>query len=101
MVGRCAVHIRFDGPGVLEVATRLQDRAAHADDLGRRAAALRDGLTDPALTAALELLGDVCADVLEVSALDLELLSSLVRSGLTVYRRVEHAAMQGSGQVSA
>ena len=99
MVRRCAVHITFDGPGVLEIATRLQDEAdhaAHAANLARRAAALRDGLTDPSLTAALELLGDVCADVLDVSSLDLELLSSLVRSGVTVYRQVEHAAMQVS-----
>jgi hypothetical protein len=91
------VPIRFDGAGVLGAASHLAGQADGARSLTWAAGTLAEGVVEPQLTAAVALLGDVCADVLEVLGLDLDLLSSLVLAGAAVYTQVEDGALQVPG----
>ena len=83
------MHLQVEGDRLSSAAGHLEVRALLARSRLGDCAAVPSGLRDPALHEGVRLVADVLADVLELVAQDLELLSTKVRAGATVYDRVE------------
>jgi hypothetical protein len=90
------VRVRVESHGVVGAAAHLRSEADGARRLAGTAVALGSEVTDPSLGEALALLGDVCGDVLEVAALDLELLATTVRAGAALYAAVERGVVRAA-----
>lgn len=88
-----AVQIRVETAGVVSAATHLAEVALTARRLSASAGTLAAGVADRTLVDALEVLGDVCGDALDVVGLDLDLLASAARAGAAVYEHVEQAVV--------
>ncbi len=95
------VHIAFDAGQVVAAAFRLTTAAEGARRAAGAAVDAAAGVSDPALSRALAVLGDVGGDALDVVALDLDLLADRVRAGAARYGTVEDAvaasAVAGAG----
>lgn len=94
------MQIRFEADGVTSAAARLSGAAGDLRRLVGAATGLTAGVLDPALGAALAALADICADTLEVVALDLDLLAGAVRAGAVRYDGVETAVVRTTGTVT-
>ena len=73
---------------------------SHADtlrDQSRQCGRLAEELRDPSLAHGGRLLADVAADLLEVVAIDLDLLAGRVQTGAVVYDRTEIAVRRSVG----
>lgn len=88
-----AVQIRVETAGVASAATHLAEAALTARRLSASAVTLAAGVADRTLVDALEVLGEVCGDALDVVGLDLDLLASAARAGAAVYEQVERAVV--------
>lgn len=88
------MHVRVEGDGLGSAAGHLQSRALLIRGRLGDCAGVPAGLHDPALREGVRVLADVVADVLELLAQDLELLSAKVRAGATVYDRVERSLVR-------
>ncbi len=76
------------------VVAASADVAAHADACRGLAAELAalGGLADRAVGAGITALTDVCADVLELVAIDLDLVAARMSAGARLYSAVDAAA---------
>lgn len=83
------MRIEYDPAGVAAAASRLAAGADLALGVSAVLSGLTVGVVDAALREALCTLGDVSADVLDVVALDLDLLAGLVDVGASHYESVE------------
>ncbi len=83
--------LRVQSDALVSAAGHLEARARLARSHLADGVRVSAGLRDPALQDGVRALADVVTDVLELVAQDLELLSTKVRSGATVYDRVERA----------
>lgn len=83
------MHIWYDPAGVAGAAARLSVGSDGALRVSAALSGLTVGVADASLRDALGTLGDVCADALEVVALDLDLLAGLVDTGASRYESVE------------
>ena len=91
------MHVRVDTRQVAGTAARLTSHAEQAARLARDLGGPgRDGPgpdeVGAALAAALERFGDAAGDLLEVLALDLDLLAARVRDGALGYLAAERSA---------
>lgn len=89
------MRVEVDSGGVLLASTHLVTRGSLVEGQGAECAGIPDGLHDPSLVAGVATLADVAGDVLELVAMDLELLAARVRSGAVLYDRVEERVRDG------
>jgi hypothetical protein len=89
------VRLDVDGGGMLLASTHLRTRAELVGGRAADGTLLADGLQDAALRTGVAALGDLVADVLELAALDLELIAGRVRAGVVLYDRVEERVRDG------
>ena len=90
-VGEAPVRLVVDSDVVVAASANV---AAHADGcraLATETAAL-GGLADREVGAGMTVLADVCADVLELVAIDLDLIAARMSAGAWLYSAVEAAA---------
>lgn len=89
------VRVEVDSGGVLLGSTHLLIRSSLVGGQVAACEAVSSGLRDTSLVAGVNDLADVAADVLQLVAMDLELLSAKVRSGAVLYDRVEELVRDG------
>lgn len=94
------MRVRFDGGEVLGAAAQLEAAADTAHRLARAAGRLGGDVMDPALADALQVLADVCGDVLEVCGLDLDLVAAKTRAAVVRYGRVEESAARAADRAA-
>jgi hypothetical protein len=90
-----AVRVEVDSAGVLLASTHLESRGSLVAGQAAACPAIADGLHDPSLAAGVGDLADVAADVLELVAMDLELLATRVRACAVLYDLVEERLGDG------
>jgi hypothetical protein len=90
-----AVRVEVDSGGLLLASTHLESRGSLVAGQAAACPAIADGLHDQSLAAGVGDLADVAADVLELVAMDLGLLTGRVRSGAVLYDRVEERVRDG------
>ncbi len=94
------MHVRIDAVGVVAASGRLESEADGARRLASSLTALGrvdvDTLDDR-LVEGLRVVGNVCADVLELVGLDLDVLAAKARAGARAYDAFEHALMHAAG----
>jgi hypothetical protein len=86
------VHLLVDRQGVVTVGVEIVESAAACRGLAAGLARIPD-VSDSAVRAGIGEVADVCADVLELVAIDLDLVAMRVRAGAVLYSAVEGAAV--------
>ena len=84
------MRIRVDCGGTAAAGSGLRALADDARRLAGGAGRVATEVTEPSLAEGLRVLGDACSDVLEVVALDLDLLATCTTAGAVGYDAVEH-----------
>ena len=96
------MRVQVDTEEVHGLAARLRAEADAARRLASESRRLGDDLrtdrSDGGLTAALQALGQVCADVLGAVAVDLDRLASATRAGAAHYGDVEGALARAADE---
>ena len=86
------MHLLVDRQGVVAAGAQITDSAAACRVLAAALARFPD-VSDPVVRAGIGEVADVCADVLELVAIDVDLVSVRVRAGAALYSAVDGAAV--------
>lgn len=89
------MRVEVDSGGVLLGSSHLVSRSSLVAGQVAACEAVPAGLRDPSLVTGVGDLADVAADVLQLVAMDLELLATKVRAGAVLYDRLEERLRDG------
>ena len=91
------MQMRVETSALVDASALLGSHADTLRDQSRQCGRIAEGRRDPSLAHGGRLLADVAADLLEVVAMDLDLLAGRVQSGAVVYDRTEIAVRRSAG----
>ncbi len=91
------MQLRVETKALVDAGRLLGSHADRLRDQSQQCARIAEALHDPTLVHGGRLLADVAADLLEVVAMDLDLLAGRVQTGAVVYDRTEIAVRRSEG----